>query len=174
VYNNKFLTNNRIDLFVCAYIMIWLCMACIQVIGILFMNFCLCAYLYISLCIEVILSLCMNLCFSCILSWIICIEFVMTLNIHQVLVSLEEWLIYVILLDLIFFPPPQIIVLIYLFVHILEKWRYRWKKRICIWHMISLFIHLYIIRVREQDLFIVFLFSFLFFTVFPFFFYDKH
>jgi len=40
------------------------------------MNFCLCAYLHISLCIEVILSLFMSLCFSCILSWIICIEFV--------------------------------------------------------------------------------------------------
>jgi len=131
VYNNKFLTNNRIYLFVCTYI--WLCMTCIQVIGILFMNFCLCAYWYISLCIEVILSLLVSLCFSCILSWIICIEFVMTLNIHQVFgVSLEEYLFYVILFIFIFFP-PQIIVFIYLFVHILRKWRFRWKKRIGIW-----------------------------------------
>jgi len=39
-------------------------------------------------------------------------------------------LIYVILFD---FFPPQIIVFIYLFVHILEKWRYGWEKRIGIW-----------------------------------------
>jgi len=85
VYNNKVLTKNRIFLYVCAH------MTRIQVIGILFVNFCLCAYLYISLCIEVIVSLCMRLRFSCILSWIICIEFVMALNIHQVFwVSLEE------------------------------------------------------------------------------------
>jgi len=131
----NFLTTNRIYLFVCAHI--WLRMICFQVIGILFMNFCLCEYLYISLCIEVILSLFMSLCFSgsCMLSWIIWIEFVMTLDIHQVFeVSLEEQSIYVIsfyLIELIymfFFPP--IIVFIYLFVHILEKWRYRWRKRI--------------------------------------------
>jgi len=48
------------------------------------MNFCSCAYLYISLCIKVILSLLMSLCFSCMLSCIICIEFVMSLNIHYV------------------------------------------------------------------------------------------
>ena len=61
VYNNKFLTKNRIHLSVFAHI--WLCITCIQVIGILFMNICSCAYLYISLCIEVILSLSMSLCF---------------------------------------------------------------------------------------------------------------
>jgi len=62
-----------------------------QVIGILFMDFGLSAYLHISLCIEVILSLFMSLCFSCILSWIIWIEFVMTLNINQVFgLSLPE------------------------------------------------------------------------------------
>jgi len=67
------------------------------------MNFCLCAYLYISFCTEVNLKLFMSLC-SCILSWIICIKFVMTLNIHQVFgVSLEEELIYVILLYFILF-----------------------------------------------------------------------
>jgi len=65
-------------------------MTCIQVISILFMNFCLYAYLYISLCIQVIQSLCMSLCFSYILSWIICIQFAVTLNIPQVFeVSLE-------------------------------------------------------------------------------------
>ena len=57
-------------------------MKCIQVIGILCINFCACAYLYISLYIKVILSLFLSVCFSCILSWIICIEFVMSLNIH--------------------------------------------------------------------------------------------
>jgi len=50
VYNNKILRKNCIYLFVCAHI--WLCMTCIQGIDILFMNFCLCAYLYISLCID--------------------------------------------------------------------------------------------------------------------------
>jgi len=31
------------------------------------------------------------------------------------------------------FSPPHLIVFIYLFVHIWEKWTYRWKKRTCIW-----------------------------------------
>jgi len=113
-------------------------MTCIRVICILFMNFYLCAYLYISLCIEVILSLFMRLCLSCILSWIIWVEFVMTLNIHQVLwVSLEEYSIHVILSNFIYlfclfmfffclfiylfiYFSTQIIVIIYLFVHILR------------------------------------------------------
>jgi len=42
-----------IYLFVCAYIL--LCMRCIQVLGILFRNFCLCAYSYISLFVEFII-----------------------------------------------------------------------------------------------------------------------
>jgi len=88
VYNNKILTKNRIW-FICAHI--WLRRTCIQVIGISFMNFCICAYSYILLCIQEILSLFMSLRFSFILSWIIWIEFVMVLNIHQVFeVSLEE------------------------------------------------------------------------------------
>jgi len=93
-----------------------------EVKDMLFMDFGLCAYLHISLSIEVILSLFMSL---CILSWIIYIVLVMTLNIYQVFgVSLEEKLIYVILfyfIYCIFFFHPQIIVFIYLFVHILEK-----------------------------------------------------
>jgi len=107
------------------------------------MNLCLCAYLYISLCIEVILSLFMSLCFSCILLWITWIEFLMTLNIHQVFgVSLEEQLIllnhwilwfYLIYSFIYLFFSPQIIVFVYFFVHILEKWRYIWKKRIGMW-----------------------------------------
>jgi len=44
----------------------------------------------------------------------------MTLNIHQLFgVSLEQEFVYVILFD--FFFSPQIIVFIFLFVHILEK-----------------------------------------------------
>jgi len=66
-------------------------MKCIRVIVILFMNFCSCAYLYISLCIEVIPGLFMNLCFSCILSWIMCIEFAISFDIHHVFgASLEQ------------------------------------------------------------------------------------
>ena len=147
MYNNEFLTKNRIYLFVCAHIFV--CITCLQVIGILFMNFCLCDYIYISLRIEVILSLFISACFSCILSWIIWIEFVITLKIHQVFgVSLEEQSIYVIQFIFIhfmlfiylfiyyylfYFIFPQIIAFIYLLVHILEKWRYRWKKKIGIW-----------------------------------------
>ena len=56
----------------------------IQVIVILFTNFCSCACLRISLCIEGVLSLFMNLCLSYILSWIICIECVVSFNIHHV------------------------------------------------------------------------------------------
>jgi len=67
-------------------------MRCIQVILILFINFCSCACFYISLCIVVILSLFMNLCFSCIFSWIISIEFVISFNIHHVFgMSLEQY-----------------------------------------------------------------------------------
>jgi len=68
------------------------------------MNFCSCAYLYISLCIEVILSLFMNSCFSCILSWIICIEFVMSfkVNIHHVF-----WVSLLSTLNVWFFVPAQ-------------------------------------------------------------------
>jgi len=68
-------------------------MKCIQVIGILFMNFCSCAYVYVSLCIKVILSLFMSLCFSCILLWIICIEFVMSLDIAGLQVILSHSLL---------------------------------------------------------------------------------
>jgi len=52
-------------------------MKCIQVIVILFMDFCSCASLRNLLCIEVILGLFLNVCFSCFsVSWIIHIEFV--------------------------------------------------------------------------------------------------
>jgi len=67
--------NHHICLFVCTYI--WLCMKCIRVIVFLFINFCSCAYVYISLCIEVMLSLFMNLSF---LSWIIYIQVVIFLT----------------------------------------------------------------------------------------------
>jgi len=69
----------------------------------------MCLFIY-SLCIEVILILFMNVCFSCILSWIICIEFVRK----------HSTCIWSVTGTIIFFC-KQMIVLIYLLVHILKK-----------------------------------------------------
>jgi hypothetical protein len=75
-HNNESYTDNHVYLFVCSYILV--CIQCIQVLIILFINLCVC--LYISLRIQVIIILFMNLCFSCILY----IEFVVSFYIHYV------------------------------------------------------------------------------------------
>ena len=148
VYNNSFLTKNLTYLFVCAHI--WLCMTCIWITGILFMNFCLCAYLYISLCIEVILSLFMSYVshVSCHGSYESNLSWLWTLIKYLDCHYQNNWFMlycFILSISLYFFSfyslfyyyffcfclfSPQIIVYIYSFVHVLEKWRYRWKQRI--------------------------------------------